>query len=222
MKRFAIAAGILAIGFLTTSPAGAADLWTPSVKDTWSPPPQRDMRTVTCQAKLHMAGQSIFNKSTATMASFEELAGAASLGFGGGLGCDLNLSGFVIGGFADYTWDKTDLTVLGSTASMPFGNEWSVGLRVGARPVAPVLIYSLAAYTGAEARTLSTSTASFSLAGPKGWAIGGGIEVDLTKKVTLGMEYRHINFDTTSNAALPVKFDTSENQARISLGYRLN
>ena len=74
----------------------------------------------------------------------------------------------------------------------------------------------------AEARTLSTSTASFSLAGPKGWAIGGGIEVDVSRKITLGMEYRHINFDTTSNAALPVKFDTSENQARISLGYRLN
>jgi opacity protein-like surface antigen len=147
--------------------------------------------------------------------------GDFSLAGGPRIGCDYVAGKFLVGAFADYAFRlKPETTALAGVLKAPgLGNEWSVGGRVGVFPTDATLLYGLAAYTAAQDKAMSMGTLAIPFGGPSGLALGGGIETKIMPSVTVSLEYRHINFDESTNATLgvPISRQEVENQVRVGL-----
>lgn len=145
--------------------------------------------------------------------------GTAGFGAAIGGGCDLIWNQFVLGAFADYTFLKKDTAITsgGLATTLPFGNEWTVGARAGVF-VKGALVYGLAGYTVADARSLAMPGGpTYAFSGPRGMTLGGGLEIDLGNRWTAGLEYRHTGFDSTATGLAPIKIDTIENSVRAGV-----
>lgn len=119
----------------------------------------------------------------------------SQIGLGGG--CDFVVDKILVGAFADYVWhnQSTSLNVINQTLSMELDRQWTIGGRTGVVLGDATLVYVLAGYT-----KLSTSGFTGAIAAPapdfSGIVLGGGVETALGKHVKLGLEYRHVNFDS--------------------------
>jgi opacity protein-like surface antigen len=212
MKTLQSVCALLCLSLMATA-ARADGMTTAQQSATYVP-------TSHCHVTGYGAGS--FVTDTVAVGGISAPLGAQNLGAGLGLGCDYIAGRFLAGVLADYTWNRgnADVTAGGVTVlGAPLGNEWSVGARVGVFPTTSTLLYGLVAYTGAQDKNASMMGVPLNLSGPKGVAIGGGIEAAIAKNVTLSLEYRHVAFDTTTATAIPVKFDTTENVARVGVSY---
>lgn len=173
-----------------------------------------------CYLKAYGAGSFINNNTEIVGASVP--LGNANLGFGVQPGCDYISGAFLAGVFADYTWNRgnTDVKFGGATIlGMPQGNEWSAGVRAGVFASPSTLLYGLVAYTAQQDKGATMMGSPLSFSGPKGVAIGGGIETALSKQTTLSLEYRHVAFDTSTTTLVPITFDRTENVARVGVSF---
>ena len=104
-----------------------------------------------CYLKGYGQGSFVDHSMGSPAASVDGLSGK-DLGGGLGLGCDYVANSFFVGLFADYTFQDAKFSALlgGSTMTIPFGNEWSVGGRVGflANPYTGIYVSNMAEYFG--------------------------------------------------------------------------
>jgi opacity protein-like surface antigen len=178
-------------------------------------------RSLNCYGKVYGAGDFSADRMTVAGVTVDSLA-SNDLGVGVQLGCDVASSTWLAGLFADYTWRTGAINVtapIGTLMNQPFRGEGSIGFRVGVLPTSRSLIYGLVAYELASSDNVSMMGVPLNLSGPRGVAVGGGIEIGLTTNVTASLEYRHIGFDTQSSAIIPSRFDVTENQVRAGIGY---
>lgn len=177
-------------------------------------------RPFTCYGKVYGTGEFINHRVSAAGVTIDGL-GNNSLGLTGQIGCDISNDRFLIGAFADYTWNKAQVNINAGVPlmSMPLSNEASIGARLGVWAKPGVLIYGLAAYTVAQ-ESLTMAALPIGLNGPKGATLGGGIEINLGRGMLVTLEYRHTAFDTNTATLLPMTFDTVENSVRAGVGYR--
>lgn len=190
-----------------------------SVKDTYIAAPAR---VSSCYVKAFGAGNFV-NTDNQVMGLATINMGSADLGIGGQIGCDISSGLFFVGVMADYTWHKQDSQIVVGgvpVLSTPFGNEASIGARMGVMSSGNTGIYGLVAYTTAQDRNASMMGVPLNLNGPKGVTLGGGIETTLAQHLVLSLEYRHTGFDTRSSSVLPMVADTIENQVRVGVGYK--
>lgn len=217
MKRLAIAAAIV----LAASGARADGFTTA--------PAANSVLAFTSGCYLKAYGQGRFVNHRADMGGVA-IDGLAQTGVGGGLGagCDAVYRQFLVGVFADWTADRSDFRVTTpvTTTTMPWGNDWSAGARIGILPTKGVLVYALGGYTRAPDTSMSTTVGGIPLAtnpisGSKGLVVGGGIEALVTPTVAVSLEYRHVGFDSeASMGLLPMQFDTRNDIVRVGLSLR--
>lgn len=177
-------------------------------------------RPVSCYVKLYGTGEFVQHRVNIAGADLDGL-GANSMGISPQVGCDVSSNLFFAGVFTDYTWNKASVKISAGAPvlSVPMSNDWAIGGRIGVNATPHTRIYGLVAYAGAQ-ESASMSTFSLGLNGPKGVAIGGGIEVDLGRGLNATLEYRHTAFDTNTTTLLPMTFDTVQNSVRAGVGYR--
>ncbi len=176
-------------------------------------------------------GASMFNTAT-NISNALEVDGFGSDGFFGGalLGCDLKLpAGFVIGGFANYDWLNNETTLTskffpGNVADLSYENEWALGIRGGFNITDKTMLYGLVAYNELQPSDLNILGKSFDVGSFSGYAVGGGLQVDLSNHIELGLEYRHHMYDEQSvqiNKWTAIEFDPTHDTVRAVLTYHL-
>jgi outer membrane immunogenic protein len=149
-----------------------------------------------------------------------------------GAGCDLQvMPQFLVGVFADWASQESKATFdldFAVSATLPMGDQWSVGGRAGFLSSPQTLIYLLVAYTQAEGEPFALticgcSVASFAVSDWTGWSLGGGIETMITDNLTARVEYRYTEFDRQSVLIDPLvfNFDSDQHVVRIGVGYRI-
>lgn len=209
MKKVMIAA----VALFASVVAAKADGFTPAANVS--------MRATSCYLKGYGAGDFVTQRADIAGVTIDSL-GQKGFGVGGQVGCDLKQGMFVAGLFADYTWNKanTTVTVLGTPVmSVPYGSEWSVGGRAGVN-VGPALLYGLVAYTVAQERNATMMGIPLGIGGPKGVALGAGLEYAVTHNTILSVEYRHVAFDANNSIVIPSQFTTTDDQVRVGVGFR--
>lgn len=109
-------------------------------------------------------------------------------------GIDVRLpnSPIFAGILAGYDWQNTrfDITSGSSNFNVQMHDSWYAGARTGVI-VHGGKVYVLAAYRQTE---ISTSVATLTLPNAKGWDIGVGAELPITKNISLGVEVVRTQF----------------------------
>lgn len=147
-------------------------------------------------------------------------------------GCDLQvMPQLVVGVFADWARQDSQATFdldFAISATLPMGDQWSVGGRAGFLASPQTLIYLLVAYTEAEGEPFGLticgcSAGSFDVSDWTGRSLGGGIETLIAGNLTARIEYRYTEFDSQSVLIDPLvfNFDSDQHVVRIGLGYRI-
>lgn len=151
-----------------------------------------------------------------------------------GIGYDRQMSGVVLGVFADYTFGELDgsgtLTAPGyiEPYKINFDNTFAVGARLGFSQSCCTLLYVTAGYTGTEMDFAGSFEQDLD-----GYFVGGGIEQKLRDGFSLKMEYRYADYsgETVFNGTNPtcgdvscsqrIDADTDIHSIRVGLAYKL-
>jgi opacity protein-like surface antigen len=124
-----------------------------------------------------------------------------------GLGCDLKMERFVVGALA-----RIEIPVNTAGNLVDADKSWSVAARAGYLLRENVMPYVLIGYESAD----------FSLAGidvrRDGLMVGGGLEIALSKHISLTSEYTYTGLGSTSALGVPV--DTDAHKIRLGLSWR--
>lgn len=179
-----------------------------------------------CYLKGHVQGSFVDHTMGATLTTVDGLS-AKDAGLGLGLGCDYIYQNLLIGLFGDYTFQDDKFTSVfgGTTMKIPFGNEWSVGGRLGWLVTPRTNLYVLGAYTGVQDNTLTMTAGETSLSealgNRRGGTVGGGFEILVAPNASLSLEYRHTAFGSnTASGLIPMTIDTREDSVRIGAAWR--
>lgn len=129
---------------------------------------------------------------------------------GGLLGCNYQISNFVIGIEGDYEAANLDgggFNQILSTGSVRMKSDDSVRGRLGVVVFDRSLLYvtggwASARYNFTGGSILGTTGGGFS-ASPNGWTVGAGWEYAFLPSWTARVEYRHSDFGTSTGALLP-------------------
>lgn len=176
---------------------------------------------ITCYAKLIGSGEFVTDRMDVAGVTIDSM-GQSSLGIGGQLGCDYSKGRWLAGLFGDAVWNKASVDITSGGVSLmhiPFTSEYSFGGRVGVFPTSATLLYGLVAYEVAN-QSVTMLGVPLGANGPKGVALGGGIETALTTNLVVSLEYRHVGFDTQTTSVLPMRIDTTDNNVRLGVGVR--
>lgn len=154
--------------------------------------------------------------------------------FGGIVGCDYQFGSIVVGAFADYVFRDQEWSI-GATdgvdslkISTPFGDQWSIGGRLGYTATPTTLVYVLAAYTEAKGGSIGLAVngapvGSVDLGDFKGYSLGGGVETFLAKNVVASLEGRWTRFDSRTLdlgfAAADLETDTLSVRAGLAIRF---
>ena len=128
---------------------------------------------------------------------------------GAGIGCDLKLDRVVIGALA-----RIELPVDPDGTLIDMDRSWMVGARLGYMLNTGLMIYGLVGYESAE-----LSLASIDIA-KDGLVVGGGLEVMISKHLSLNAEYTNTIVDSTDFNGFNIKPES--HKARVGLTYRFN
>jgi opacity protein-like surface antigen len=127
-------------------------------------------------------------------------------GIHGGLDFQFPSSVVFIGAFAGYDWQNTEFAIAFGPASITatLGDSWYIGGRAGV-VVHGAKLYGLAAWRQTEWST-SLPVPGLALDDPRGWDVGIGIDVPISKGVVLGVEgvrtqYQKAEFSAGAPAA---------------------
>ncbi len=151
-------------------------------------------------------------------ATSTEIAGAVDLAADGvqaglGAGCDVELSGFVVGAFADYTWQDLETSFGAAKASLK--GQWTAGGRAGVI-WRDMLVYGLAGYTQAEATANFASLPDFS-----GYVAGAGVEAIVAPNLSAKLEYRYSRFDSETVIG-GLNLEPGQHALRLGLNWRFS
>lgn len=147
--------------------------------------------------------------------------------YGGVIGYDMNLGGFVVGVEGEYTESavkQTEQSVLvtGDKASLSAGRDLYAGVRLGYEFVPNAMIYAKGGYTNAKAKLRyddnAGSVTSFSDE-LDGYRIGGGLEAT-SNNMFVRLEYRYSDYGSYTSDGLLPGIDTSRHQGVVMAGLR--
>ncbi len=201
MRKFAVAA----VAALLSTPALAADKGAPV--DLLPPLPAVSSST-SCYVQ-GLAGSAI---STVTAKADDVLPAAVSATgwtVGAGIGCDLKIDRVVIGALA-----RVELPVDtdGTVGGVDFDKSWMVGAKLGYLLNTGLMIYGLVGYETAE---LSLAAIDID---KNGIVVGGGLEVMISKHLSLSAEYTNTLLNDIGGAGL--KIEPESHKARLGLTWR--
>ncbi len=153
-----------------------------------------------------LAGSSV---STVGSDALPESLSASGWTIGAGVGCDLKFQRVVIGALA-----RIELPVDTDGTLVDMDKSWMVAGRLGYMLNTGLMIYGLVGYESSE-----LSLASIDIA-KDGLVVGGGLEVMISKHLSLNAEYTNTIVDNTTIGGFSVKPES--HKARIGLNYRFN
>lgn len=125
----------------------------------------------------------------------------------GGIGCDLKVERFVVGALA-----RISAPVDTSGSLIEASKSWMVGARLGYLLNTGLLVYGLAGYESTD-----FSVAGIDLA-KDGLVVGGGLEIALSKSLSLTTEYTYSGLGKTS--AIGPQLGVEQHAVRVGLSYR--
>ena len=198
MRKFAVAA----VAALMSTSAIAADKGQPV--DLLPPLPAVSSGT-SCYVQA-LAGSAV---STVGSNALPDSVSASGWTIGAGMGCDVKIERVVIGALA-----RIELPVDPDGTVIDMDKSWMVGGRVGYMLNTGLMIYALAAYESAELTLANIDIAK------DGLVVGGGLEVMLSKHLSLNAEYTNTIVDNTTIGGFSVKPES--HKARVGLTYRFN
>jgi len=203
MRTFAVAA----VAALLSTPALAADKAGPV---DLLPPLPAVASSTSCYVQA-LAGSAV---STATVQADDVLPASISANgwtVGAGIGCDVKLQRVVIGALARI---ELPIDTSGTIGGVDFNKSWMVAGRLGYLLGPGVMAYGLVGYEAAELSLASIDVDK------NGIVVGGGLEVFLTKHVSLTAEYANTLLKDIEAGAFSIKPES--HKARVGLSYRFN
>ena len=198
MRKFAVAA----VAALMSTSAIAADKGQPV--DLLPPLPAVASNT-SCYVQA-LAGSAV---STVGSNALPDSVSASGWTIGAGMGCDVKIERVVIGALA-----RIELPVDPDGTLVDMDKSWMVGGRVGYLLNTGLMIYALAGYESAELTLANIDIAK------DGLVVGGGLEVMLSKHLSLNAEYTNTIVDNTTIGGFSVKPES--HKARVGLTWRMN
>jgi opacity protein-like surface antigen len=187
------------IGVVLAAAAAVGVVWASSAK----------AQTPSVYVGVHGGQTAASTELSATLAQNfgVSLDGLSSNGMIGGIhaGMDLQLANSVVffGVLGGYDWQNTEFSITAGQQSFTanLGDSWYVGGRAGV-VVHGAKVYGLAAWRQTE---WSSSVKNLTIDDPRGWDVGIGIDVPISKGVVLGVEgirtqYQKGEFATGANA----------------------
>ena len=153
--------------------------------------------------------QALAGSAVSTVGSNALPASVSASGWtiGAGMGCDVKIERVVIGALA-----RIELPVDPDGTLIDMEKSWMVGGRVGYMLNTGLMIYALAGYESAELTLANIDIAK------DGLVVGGGLEVMLSKHLSLNAEYTNTIVDNTVVGGFAVKPES--HKARVGLTYR--
>ncbi len=203
MRKFIVAAfaALLSTSAIAADKGGPVDLV----------PPLPAVSTNTSCYVSALAGSAI---STATIKEDDVLPASISANgwtIGAGVGCDVKIQRVVIGALARI---ELPVDTSGTIGGVDFDKSWIIAGRLGYLLGPGVLVYGLVGYEAAE---LSLAAIDFD---KNGIVVGGGLEVFLTKHVSLTAEYTNTLLKDIDVGAF--RIEPESHKARIGLNFRFN
>ena len=142
--------------------------------------------------------------------------------YGVGVGCDAQMSSFVLGIMVDMDWTRADGNVAG------WDKQWAASFRAGALLTPKTLLYGLIGYTRLDGSFVYDAgfvdTFKTDL---KGLTLGGGLEQMLKDGWAIKAEYRWVDLGDDKapvggidGLADGTKIDNNLHQVRLGLVYR--
>jgi len=201
MRKSAVVAIVAA---LTAAPALAADKGgAPAIIPDLTP----SSVSTSCYVQALAGGSIITANPEATV--LPTSLSAQSWTVAAGIGCDLKVERFVFGALA-----RIEAPVDTSGSLIDLDKSWMAAFRVGYMLRENVMPYGLIGY---ESSDFSFATADLRR---DGLIIGGGLEIALSKHLSLITEYTYTGLG--SNAVLGLPVDTDAHKVRLGLSYRFN
>ena len=201
MRKSAVVAFVAA---LTAAPALAADKGgAPAIIPDLTP----SSVSTSCYVQGFGSGSVIASNPDASV--LPASLSAQNWGVGVGVGCDVKMERFIVGALA-----RVEIPVDTSGSLIELDKSWMAALRVGYMLNGGLMAYGLAGYESSD----------FSLANVDlrrdGLVVGGGLEIGLSKHLSLTTEYTYTGLG--SSAALGVPVDTDAHKVRVGIQWRFN
>lgn len=193
---------VAAVAALLSTSALAADKGGPV--DLVPPLPAVSTNT-SCYVQA-LAGSAV---STVGSNALPDSISASGWTIGAGVGCDVKFQRVVIGALA-----RIELPVDPDGTVVDMDKSWMVAGRLGYLVNTGLLAYGLVGYESSE-----LSLASIDIA-KDGLVIGGGLEVMISKHLSLTAEYTNTIVDSTDVGGFSVKPES--HKARLGISYRFN
>jgi opacity protein-like surface antigen len=156
-----------------------------------------------------LAGSAISTVQANTV--LPEAISASGWTVGAGIGCDVRIERVVIGALARI---ELPVDTSGTIGGVDFDKSWMVAGRLGYLLGPGVMAYGLVGYESAELSLASIDVDK------NGIVVGGGLEVFLTKHVSLTAEYTNTLLRDIDAGAVSIKPES--HKARLGLTYRFN
>lgn len=207
MKRFvaalAFAGGITGVAAITAQAA-----------DKGGPAPEPSVSDVIPAIKPSCYIQALAGSSISSVKDKAEDALPASLSasgwtIGAGLGCDVRFERIVLG-----VLGRIEAPVDTSGGIVDYDKSWSAAARAGYMLNTGLLAYALIGYESADFQIDHIDLSK------NGILVGGGLEVMLSKHLSLSAEYTQTLIDDIEMGAMKLKPES--HKARIGLSYRFN
>lgn len=193
-------------GVLTVTPALAADKGGPSTVASILPPASAIAPSCYVQA---LAGSAINSlKADKDILPYE--ISATGWTVGAGVGCDVKIERVVIGALA-----RIELPMDTDGSLVKADQSWMAGFRAGYLLNTGLLAYGLVGYTQADWK-IDTEKMD-----RHGLVLGGGLEVMITKHLSLTAEYTRTGLGSISPDPM-IKLEPVNHSARLGLSYRFN
>lgn len=147
--------------------------------------------------------------------------------YGGVIGYDMNLGGFIVGAEAEFTESAVghsaqNVLVAGDEAHLNAGRDLYAGARIGYQFDPNAMLYVKGGYTNAKAKLHyddNVGSATSHSDELDGYRIGGGVEAS-AKNMFVRLEYRYSDYGSYSTDGLLPDIDTSRHQGVIMAGVR--
>ncbi|MEH6792305.1 outer membrane protein [Parasphingorhabdus sp.] len=147
--------------------------------------------------------------------------------YGGVIGYDMNLGGFIVGVEGEYTdseagHSERNILVAGDEASLNAGRDLYAGARLGYQIDPNAMLYVKGGYTNAKAKLSYDDNAGNAFSGSDeldGYRVGGGLEAS-ANNMFVRLEYRYSDYGKYETSSLVPNIDTSRHQGVVMAGIR--
>ena len=199
------AASSAALMIAAMGPAPAADKHAPLAVDIL--PPAAALAP-SCYVQA-LVGSSIDSVKVKEADVLPTAISATGWTIGAGVGCDVKIERIVVGALA-----RIELPVATDGSVIKADQSWMAGFRAGYMLNTGLMVYGLVGYTQADWKI------DFEKMSRDGMVLGGGLEVMLSKHLSLTAEYTQTGLGSLSDGM--TKLEPVNHSARLGLNYRFN